>query len=116
VGGQEKVRPLWRHYYQNTQGVVFVVDSNDRERVDLAAEELGMMLSDDHLGRDVCLLVVANKQDLPNCMSVNDVTHMLGLHHMASLQDRKWHVQATCATTGQGLEEGFEWLHKTLRG
>ena len=33
VGGQDKIRPLWRHYYQNTQGVIFVVDSNDRERV-----------------------------------------------------------------------------------
>merc|ERR1712151_158705 len=34
VGGQDKIRPLWRHYYQNTQGVIFVVDSNDRERID----------------------------------------------------------------------------------
>ena len=33
VGGQDKIRPLWRHYYQNTQGVIFVVDSNDRDRV-----------------------------------------------------------------------------------
>lgn len=34
VGGQDKIRPLWRHYYQNTQGLIFVVDSNDRERID----------------------------------------------------------------------------------
>lgn len=33
VGGQDKIRPLWRHYYQNTQGIIFVVDSNDRDRV-----------------------------------------------------------------------------------
>uniref|UniRef100_A0A8B9JVL7 ARF GTPase 5 n=1 Tax=Astyanax mexicanus TaxID=7994 RepID=A0A8B9JVL7_ASTMX len=33
VGGQDKIRPLWRHYFQNTQGLIFVVDSNDRERV-----------------------------------------------------------------------------------
>ena len=30
VGGQDKIRPLWRHYFQNTQGLIFVVDSNDR--------------------------------------------------------------------------------------
>ena len=34
VGGQDKIRPLWRHYFQNTQGLIFVVDSNDRERID----------------------------------------------------------------------------------
>ena len=34
VGGQDKIRPLWRHYYQNTQGLIFVVDSNDRDRID----------------------------------------------------------------------------------
>merc|ERR1712137_1443894 len=33
VGGQDKIRPLWRHYFQNTQGLIFVVDSNDRERI-----------------------------------------------------------------------------------
>jgi ADP-ribosylation factor family len=33
VGGQDKIRPLWRHYYQNTQGIIFVVDSNDRDRI-----------------------------------------------------------------------------------
>jgi hypothetical protein len=40
VGGQDKIRPLWRHYYQNTQGIIFVVDSNDRERAEDAREEL----------------------------------------------------------------------------
>jgi len=33
VGGQDKIRPLWRHYFQNTDGLIFVVDSNDRERI-----------------------------------------------------------------------------------
>ena len=39
VGGQDKIRPLWRHYYQNTQGLIFVVDSNDRERAEDARIE-----------------------------------------------------------------------------
>lgn len=69
VGGQDKIRRLWRHYYQNTQGIIFVVDSNDKERVDEAREELHRMLSEDEL-RDASLLVFANKQDLPNAMSV----------------------------------------------
>ena len=61
VGGQDKIRPLWRHYYQNTQGLIFVVDSNDRERVGEAREELMRMLNEDEL-RDAVLLVFANKQ------------------------------------------------------
>ena len=61
VGGQDKIRPLWRHYFQNTQGLIFVVDSNDRERVGEAREELMRMLAEDEL-RDAVLLVFANKQ------------------------------------------------------
>jgi len=64
VGGQDKIRPLWRHYFQNTQGIIFVVDSNDRDRVAEAREELQRMLNEDEL-RDALLLVFANKQDLP---------------------------------------------------
>ena len=63
VGGQDKIRPLWRHYFQNTQGLIFVVDSNDRERVGEARDELHRMLQEDEL-RDAVLLIFANKQVL----------------------------------------------------
>ena len=89
VGGQDKIRPLWRHYFQNTQGLIFVVDSNDRERINEANEELQKMLNEDEL-RDAVLLVFCNKQDLPNAMSVAEVTDKLGLH---SLRNRKWYIQ-----------------------
>eukprot|EP01112_Ceratiomyxa_fruticulosa_P010238 TRINITY_DN26_c0_g1_i4.p1 TRINITY_DN26_c0_g1~~TRINITY_DN26_c0_g1_i4.p1 ORF type:complete len:182 (-),score=35.83 TRINITY_DN26_c0_g1_i4:284-829(-) len=110
VGGQDKIRPLWRHYFQNTQGLIFVVDSNDRERVNEANEELQKMLNEDEL-RDAVLLVFCNKQDLPNAMSVAEVTDKLGLH---SLRNRKWYIQSTCATSGDGLYEGLDWLSNTL--
>ncbi len=110
VGGQDKIRPLWRHYYQNTQGIIFVVDSNDRDRVGEARDELHRMLNEDEL-REACVLVFANKQDLPNAMPCNELTDKLGLH---SLGRRDWYLQATCATTGDGLYEGLEWLSKTL--
>merc|ERR1712070_666035 len=64
VGGQDKIRPLWRHYYTGTNGLIFVVDGNDHDRVDLAREELGNILMQDEM-RDAVLLVFANKQDLP---------------------------------------------------
>ena len=73
VGGQDKIRPLWRHYYQNTQGLIFVVDSNDRDRIDDAKEELHRMLNEDEL-RDAVVLVFANKQDLPQAMPAAEVS------------------------------------------
>ncbi|KAI1823978.1 ADP-ribosylation factor family-domain-containing protein [Xylaria intraflava] len=111
VGGQDKIRPLWRHYFQNTQGIIFVVDSNDRDRIVEAREELQRMLNEDEL-RDAILLVFANKQDLPNAMNAAEITDKLGLH---SLRNRAWYIQSTCATSGDGLYEGLEWLATTLR-
>jgi ADP-ribosylation factor protein 1 len=66
-----------------------VVDSNDRERIAEAREELEKMLNEDEL-RDAVLLVFANKQDLPNAMSVAEITDKLGLH---SMRNRKWYIQ-----------------------
>ena len=110
VGGQDKIRPLWRHYYQNTQGVIFVVDSNDRDRVGEARDELHRMLNEDEL-REAILLVFANKQDLPNAMNAAEITDKLGLH---SLRQRNWYIQSTCATTGDGLYEGLDWMSSSL--
>ncbi|KAG7277600.1 hypothetical protein CRUP_013918 [Coryphaenoides rupestris] len=111
VGGQDKIRPLWRHYFQNTQGLIFVVDSNDRERVNEAREELGRMLAEDEL-REAVLLIFANKQDLPNAMNAAEITDKLGLH---ALRQRNWYIQATCATSGDGLYEGLDWLSTQLK-
>ena len=69
VGGQDKIRPLWRHYYTGTQGLVFVVDSQDRERIDEAKQELHRILSDREM-KECLLLVFANKQDLPGGTSL----------------------------------------------
>lgn len=77
VGGQDKIRPLWRHYFQNTQGLIFVIDSNDRERIVEAEQELQNMLREDEL-RDAILLIFANKQDLPNAMTAAELTDKLG--------------------------------------
>ena len=110
VGGQDKIRPLWRHYYANTNAVIFVVDSNDRERIGEARDELHKMLSDDQL-RDCILLTFANKQDLPNAMNAAEMTDKLGLHN---LKQRNWFIQPCCATTGEGLFEGLDWLSGNL--
>ncbi|KAM3071315.1 hypothetical protein ACMFMG_008906 [Clarireedia jacksonii] len=110
VGGQDKIRPLWRHYFAGSKGIIFVVDSNDRDRILEAREELQRMLNEDEL-RDAILLVFANKQDLPNAMNAAEITDKLGLH---SLRQRTWYIQSCCAISGDGIFEGFKWLDENL--
>ena len=109
VGGQEKIRVLWKHYFNGTHGIIYVVDSVDRERIQEASSELNRILSDSELD-DVPLLVLANKQDVDGAMSVAEICNSLNLH---SFRNRSWYMQACSATRGEGLEEGFTWFCET---
>eukprot|EP01064_Diplonema_japonicum_P003447 TRINITY_DN1221_c1_g1_i5.p1 TRINITY_DN1221_c1_g1~~TRINITY_DN1221_c1_g1_i5.p1 ORF type:complete len:184 (+),score=64.26 TRINITY_DN1221_c1_g1_i5:1070-1621(+) len=111
IGGQDKLRPLWRHYFSGSDGIIFVIDSNDKDRIKIAADELRKLTSDEDLN-DAHLLVFANKQDLPNAMTTAEITDKLGLH---SLRGREWYIQGACAATGEGLYEGLDWLANSLR-
>lgn len=106
IGGQDKIRPLWRHYFYNVQGIIFVIDSNDKERIEEAREELYSLLDEEEL-KNCILLILANKQDLPNAMRAEEIKSKLNI---CSLTPRKWYLQSTCAVTGQGLQEGMHWL------
>mmetsp|Transcript_92473 Transcript_92473/g.138504 ORF Transcript_92473/g.138504 Transcript_92473/m.138504 type:complete len:208 (+) Transcript_92473:215-838(+) len=81
VGGQEKIRALWKHYYVGCSAVIFMVDSADRDRLSEAKDELQNMLNDDEL-RDAIVLVMANKQDLPNAASTDTVAQALQLRKL----------------------------------
>jgi len=108
VGGQDSIRPLWRHYYQNTDALIFVIDSADREpeRIDSAREELHNLLNEDEL-RDAALLVFANKQDLSKAMNATEITEKMGLQE---LRKRDWWIQPCSAKSGEGLYQGLDWL------
>ncbi|GMH02852.1 hypothetical protein Nepgr_004691 [Nepenthes gracilis] len=110
VGGQDKIRALWRHYFRNTQGLIFVVDSSDRGRIVEARNVLHRILSENEF-RDVILLVFANKQDLPNAMPISEISQKLGLH---VLHQRRWFIQSTSAINGHGLYEGLDWLSNNI--
>ncbi|XP_055919497.1 ADP-ribosylation factor 2-like [Eupeodes corollae] len=110
VGGQAKIRPMWRHYFQNTKGIIFVVDSSDRDRISDAEKELSGIMREEEL-RDALLLVFANKQDLPNAMTAGELRDKLHLHQLTT---RRWYIQASLATQGHGLYEGLDWLSTEL--
>ncbi|CEI63158.1 unnamed protein product [Fusarium venenatum] len=98
VGGQDKIRPLWRHYFSGTQGLIFVIDSSDRNRMEEARQELHRIINDREM-KDSLLLVFANKQDLAEAMKPQEVTEALQL---SKLKDKVWYVVPSCATTGEG--------------
>eukprot|EP00004_Rigifila_ramosa_P008944 TRINITY_DN2040_c0_g1_i2.p2 TRINITY_DN2040_c0_g1~~TRINITY_DN2040_c0_g1_i2.p2 ORF type:complete len:229 (+),score=49.67 TRINITY_DN2040_c0_g1_i2:52-687(+) len=137
VGGQHKIRPLWRsamccavcccavlwclcaaapragwgrHYFTGSQGVIYVVDSADRDRLGEARDELAGMLGDEEL-RGVPVLVLANKQDLPGAATTSEVVDKLGLRE---LRAREWYVQGACAKRNEGIFEGLDWLAQQL--
>ena len=83
---------------------MYVVDSSDRERIDESREELFAVLEDDGM-KEVPVVVIANKQDLPNAMSPAKIIDALELRKLGS---RKWHVQGACAVNGEGIYEAMD--------
>eukprot|EP01089_Gocevia_fonbrunei_P008933 TRINITY_DN20771_c0_g1_i1.p1 TRINITY_DN20771_c0_g1~~TRINITY_DN20771_c0_g1_i1.p1 ORF type:complete len:196 (-),score=28.54 TRINITY_DN20771_c0_g1_i1:61-648(-) len=110
VGGQCKYRRLWRSYFDKVDGIVFVVDSTDAARFPLARKELDTLLVDKELA-GVTLLVLANKQDVPNAVPPYEVAYHLGLF---SICNRLWYVQGSSALSGDGLNEGLTFLQTSF--
>ena len=111
VGGQDKLRPLWKHYYLNTQAVIFVLDASRRDRLGEAQAELVRLLGEKEL-KDAALLILANKQDQPGCVSIEEITDQFCLYKMCC--GRSWHIQACDAVRGAGLQAGLDWLSRQL--
>jgi len=103
IGGQKHIRPYWKNYYQNTDAIVYMIDSADKRRTDEAAEELDTLLEEPDLA-GIPVLVYANKQDLLNAMNAADIMQTLELQNK---KDRWIHVEACSAKTGEGLETGL---------
>ncbi|RLN56864.1 hypothetical protein BBJ28_00008749 [Nothophytophthora sp. Chile5] len=112
IGGQSKLRPLWRFYYEGADAVIFVIDSADRFRIDEAASELHRVFEDDAL-RDCKLLVLANKQDHPDCMGIDELREKLDLQRVTRNAS---HITKTIAVSGLGIDEGMTWLSKAVTG
>uniref|UniRef100_A0A673N5G6 ADP-ribosylation factor-like protein 14 n=1 Tax=Sinocyclocheilus rhinocerous TaxID=307959 RepID=A0A673N5G6_9TELE len=99
-----KMRAHWRNFYQDTAGIVFVVDSSDIKRLDEAKSVLEQTLKGDHL-RGLPVVVLANKQDIVGAAMVTEITEQFNL--IKSCSDRDWFIQPCSALTGAGLVDGF---------
>ncbi|KAJ3591509.1 hypothetical protein NHX12_006643 [Muraenolepis orangiensis] len=111
VGGQEKLRPLWKSYSRCTDGIIYVVDSVDVDRLEEAKTELHKVTKFAE-NQGTPLLVIANKQDLPKSLPVADIEKQLALHELTP--STAYHVQPACAIIGEGLHEGMDKLYEMI--
>eukprot|EP01006_Ploeotia_vitrea_P017887 TRINITY_DN49119_c0_g1_i1.p1 TRINITY_DN49119_c0_g1~~TRINITY_DN49119_c0_g1_i1.p1 ORF type:complete len:181 (-),score=88.45 TRINITY_DN49119_c0_g1_i1:85-627(-) len=111
IGGQKTIRPYWRNYFDNTDALIYVIDSADRRRVEETGIELNLLLEEEKL-MAVPLLIFANKQDLLNAMAPKELSEVLLLHN---IRNRRWYIQACSAKTGKGLEKGIKWVLQSMK-
>ncbi|XP_078484568.1 ADP-ribosylation factor-like protein 3 [Ciona intestinalis] len=110
IGGQRRIRPYWRNYFENTDVLIYVVDSTDKKRLEETGVELEELVTDEKLS-GVPLLVFANKQDLLQAAPASEIADGLSLHN---LRGRTYQIQACSALKGEGIQDGLEWVMKTV--
>ena len=110
VGGHEKIRILWKHYYQEVDGLIFVVDSADINRIGESAEILKEVMKDENL-KNCPILIMANKQDLKEALSPIEITEKLGMNN---IKERELLINGCSATTGKGIKESLDWLNLAI--
>lgn len=109
VGGQKSIRAYWRNYFEQTDGLIWVVDSADPYRLDLCRLELAHLLAQERLA-GASLLILANKQDINGALSSKEIEQILDLDQNERYKNRHWSIQSCSAVTGDGLKEGIDWM------
>ncbi|KAF9782337.1 GTP-binding protein [Thelephora terrestris] len=112
VGGQRTLRPYWRNYFEQTDAIVWVVDSGDRLRMEDCKQELHTLLQEDRLA-GASLLVFANKQDIRGAMASAEIRTALDLDGIKSHQ---WSIMSCSAVTGHNILEGINWVVEDVAG
>ena len=101
---------IWKHYYNDVDGIIFVIDSADIERLDIVKQELRNLM-DTYKLRKSKFLIFGNKYDQANSLSAKQIIDKIGLHNSGQ---QKIHIISTCARTGEGLYEGLDWLVREI--
>lgn len=104
IGGQSSIRSYWRNYFEQTDGLIWVVDSADLSRLHMVRKELEKLLQQERLA-GATLLIFANKQDIEGSLPVQQISESLGLDDM-QFQNRHWSIQGCSAVTGEGKQGG----------
>ena len=105
-------RPYWRCYYVDTSGIIYVVDSSDKERLGISGDALKGMLAEEEL-KGVPICIMANKQDVPGALPPEEVAEGLG---MTGIKDRPWAIFKCSAVKNEGVSEGLDWIATSIMG
>jgi len=111
IGGQKCIRPYWRNYFENTDVLIYVIDSADRKRLEESGVQLAELLEEEKL-EGTPILVFANKQDLINAARTDELMDGLSLN---MIKDRNWQIQPCSAISGEGLSVGMEWIKNNIK-
>eukprot|EP00164_Ancoracysta_twista_P012229 GFYU01019142.1.p1 GENE.GFYU01019142.1~~GFYU01019142.1.p1 ORF type:complete len:303 (-),score=70.08 GFYU01019142.1:202-1011(-) len=119
--GHDFYRRMRIHYYTSTHqdnvSLVYVIDSNDRERYEHMLVELKLeidAIAEATNNNEFPVLVFCNKQDLPNCMTPQEIEKGLRQGPLKDRREDTWHILGSVATRGVGIVEGFQWLGDVL--
>ncbi|SBS86810.1 ADP-ribosylation factor, putative [Plasmodium ovale] len=107
VGGQKSIRHYWKNYYENIDGIIYVIDSSDIFRIQLCSYELKKILKEERLF-GCSLLILSNKNDIENSLNIGQIVEILKLNEMNI--DRHWCIRECSAFSGKGLLSSFMWL------
>ena len=110
LGGQEMYRALWQHYFEEATGVAFVIDASDRDRFGIVKDEIQRLMTHEDLAEKP-FLFLANKQDLPNAASSEELIEQLELKRDVHT---RWHMVECCALKNERVQIGFEWLAEEI--
>ncbi|ALC42688.1 CG7735 [Drosophila busckii] len=113
MSGATRYRNLWEHQFKNCQGIMYVIDSSDRMRFVVVKDELELVLQHpDVSNRTVPILFYGNKSDLEDSLSNVKIAAALGLE---KIKEKPWHICSSNAISGEGLDEGVQWLVQQIR-
>jgi ADP-ribosylation factor-like protein 2 len=110
VGGQKTLRSYWKNYFEQTDGLIWVVDSSDRRRVVECGAEMHHILMEERLA-GASLLIFANKQDVAGALSTEQIAQAMRLQFITN---RQWKIVACSARKGEGVSDGFDWIVKDI--
>lgn len=106
IGGQVRFRSMWERYCRGASAIVFVVDSADHDALPVARDELHMLLSSSAL-QGIPLLILGNKSDLKEKLSVDDLIEQLDLNKVSHREISCYGISAKEETN---LDAVLHWL------
>lgn len=117
LAGQKELRSMWDQYFEVAHAIIFLVDSNDKSRIEECQEELMKILASDEsfvdeerqIDKSIPILMLANKQDLETHLEVEDIKEIFNkvAQHLNARDSR---VLPVSALTGEGVKEAMDWM------